>query len=405
MEPAPPARAGVSGLFAETGRSETAEGSHPIPTSADQPRARLGYAAPLEVRQRGRAFVIFSRPHVTGRSISGEREGRVLDFVAPRAARRAGGVRFVIAIAALALLVPPWCGPAAADPQDDPLVELKELSQQAEQLAATVQTAQATLDNRLQALTRADQAHAVDLAEFDAASGRLASYQQAVDVLAAAVYTGGRADGLHALLTATTPKGLIDKLSVQRVMATEMSSRMRGFRQAEREAKLREATAAKSAAAAAAAVEAAAEVRADLQSTQSELRSRIAAVQAKGLMLDTAGQAVSPGSVILPGSVIAASDLVAPVPAIGMNGLVPNASVLAAYIMSTFPGVQSIGGVRADPLPDHPSGRALDIMTGTNMDLGDAINADLQRQAGRFGIDYTMWRVPDHFNHVHVTVS
>ena len=44
-------------------------------------------------------------------------------------------------------------------------------------------------------------------------------------------------------------------------------------------------------------------------------------------------------------------------------------------------------------------------MTGTNMDLGDAINADLQRQAGRFGIDYTMWRVPDHFNHVHVTVS
>ena len=93
------------------------------------------------------------------------------------------------------------------------------------------------------------------------------------------------------------------------------------------------------------------------------------------------------------------------VPLVGTGGLVPNARNLMQYIVATYPGVQSIGGVRADSRPDHPSGRAIDIMIGSDMALGDAINADIQSQAGRFGVEYTMWRVADHFNHVHVTVS
>ncbi len=93
------------------------------------------------------------------------------------------------------------------------------------------------------------------------------------------------------------------------------------------------------------------------------------------------------------------------VPTVGMGGLVPTARALAACISNTYPGVQSIGGVRSDPLPDHPSGHAIDIMIGSDMGLGDAINADVQSQVGRFGVVYTMWRVANHFNHVHVTVS
>ncbi len=93
------------------------------------------------------------------------------------------------------------------------------------------------------------------------------------------------------------------------------------------------------------------------------------------------------------------------VPQIGMGGLVPNARNLAQYIVANYPGVQSIGGVRADSRPDHPSGRAIDIMIGSDMALGDAIHSDIQSQAGRFGVEYTMWRVADHFNHIHVTVS
>lgn len=93
-----------------------------------------------------------------------------------------------------------------------------------------------------------------------------------------------------------------------------------------------------------------------------------------------------------------------PVPTVGMGGLVPNARALAAYVADRYPGVLAIGGVRADPFPDHPSGHAIDIMIGSDMGLGDAINADVQGQAGRFGVSYTLWRVANHFNHVHVTV-
>lgn len=92
------------------------------------------------------------------------------------------------------------------------------------------------------------------------------------------------------------------------------------------------------------------------------------------------------------------------VPLVGGGGLCPNASALASYIMENYPGVQSIGGVRKDRLPDHPSGHALDIMIGSNMGLGDAINADIKSQSSRWEVKYTLWRVKDHFNHVHVTV-
>ena len=91
------------------------------------------------------------------------------------------------------------------------------------------------------------------------------------------------------------------------------------------------------------------------------------------------------------------------VPLVGASGLTPNAAALAKYIAGNYPGVQSIGGVRGDRLPDHPSGHAIDIMVG-NMGLGDTIAADVRSQAGRFGVKYILWRVADHFDHVHVTV-
>ena len=107
---------------------------------------------------------------------------------------------------------------------------------------------------------------------------------------------------------------------------------------------------------------------------------------------------------ITAGLIATSSATASAVPLVGMNGLCPNAVALMQYITATYPDVQSIGGVRPDSRPDHPSGHALDIMIGSNMGLGDTINADVQSQAGRFGVKYTMWRVPDHFNHVHVTV-
>lgn len=92
------------------------------------------------------------------------------------------------------------------------------------------------------------------------------------------------------------------------------------------------------------------------------------------------------------------------VPEIGVNGLCPNARALMDYIAATYPGVKAIGGVRPDRLPDHPSGHALDIMVGSNVGLGDAIAADVRSQSGRFAVRYVLWKVPHHFDHVHVTV-
>ena len=108
---------------------------------------------------------------------------------------------------------------------------------------------------------------------------------------------------------------------------------------------------------------------------------------------------------ITAGLMAASSATASAVPLVEMNGLCPNAQALMQYITATYPGVQSIGGVRPDSRPDHPSGHAIDIMIGSNTGLGDAINADVQGQSGRFGVQYTMWRVAGHFDHVHVTVA
>lgn len=314
-----------------------------------------------------------------------------MKFHPPFVAKSVACKPVVGAIVGLVALGVVWGGAAYADPAQDSVASFNELSRQAEQLIETVQTAQLDLDKKLQLQSEADKKHADDLATLDAAKEQLDTHQGAVDKLAAAVYVGGRADGINAILTAASPQSFIDKLAIQRVMATKISEQMQSFRQVEQEAQTIEAASAKSAADAKAAADAASAVRADLQRKQSQLQTQVALVKASYAVLSPAMQAaLGPGAAI---------------PTVGMSGLVPNARALAAYIIATYPGVQSIGGVRADSLPDHPSGHAIDIMISSDMALGDAINADVQSQAGRFGVAYTMWRVANHFNHVHVTVS
>jgi len=297
----------------------------------------------------------------------------------------------VAAMVGLTALSVVWGGVAYADPAQDNVASFNELSRQAEQLLESAQGAQLDLDKKLQLQREADDKHAGDLAAFDAAKAQLAIRQAAVDKLAAADYMGGGAGGFSVILTATSPQRFIDKLAIERVMVTTMSEQLQSFREVEQEAQTIEAASATSAADARAAADAASAVRAELGRQQSELQTQVAVVKASYAALSPAMQALlGPGAAI---------------PTVGMRGLVPNARALTAYIIATYPGVQSIGGVRADYLPDHPSGRAIDIMIGSNMALGDAINADVLSQAGRFGVTYTMWRVSAHFDHIHVSVS
>lgn len=194
-----------------------------------------------------------------------------------RGLRRPG----VGAIVGITLLMGMFTGSVQADPADDALAKLNELSRQAEQATEAMHSAQLDLDNKLAIQLTAEARHAADVAAADAARSQLAYFQVAVDEVAAAEYMGGRTDGLEAMLTAKSPQGLIDQLSVQRVMAAEMSAQMKSFREIGRQAALAQEASAKSAAEAKTAAEQAAAVRADLQSKQSRLQIQIAVVKSQ----------------------------------------------------------------------------------------------------------------------------
>ncbi|OBH18902.1 MULTISPECIES: peptidoglycan hydrolase RipC [unclassified Mycobacterium] len=187
----------------------------------------------------------------------------------------------------------------SADPADDALAKLNQLSRQAEQTTEAMHSAQLDLNDKLMAQRAADKKHDDAQAAVDAAKERLASYQGAVNKLAAATYMGGRVDGMTAMLTAGSPQGLIDKLAMQRQMATQMADQMKNFRVASEQAATAEREAAKSAADAKSAAEQAAAVRASLQSKQSQLQVQIAVVKSQYVSLSPEQRTAlaDPGSV------------------------------------------------------------------------------------------------------------
>ena len=107
------------------------------------------------------------------------------------------------------------------------------------------------------------------------------------------------------------------------------------------------------------------------------------------------------------------------------QGLVPNAIKVHRDVCHRWPQITNYGGVRPDSMPEHPSGRALDIMISNNA-TGWEIANYLRANAGRLGIsqvifDQQIWTVQrsgegwrgmsdrggataNHRDHVHVTV-
>jgi Skp family chaperone for outer membrane proteins len=107
------------------------------------------------------------------------------------------------------------------------------------------------------------------------------------------------------------------------------------------------------------------------------------------------------------------------------SGLTSDAVRVHRAICARFPAVKAYGGVRADSLPEHPSGRALDAMI-SNTGTGWAIANFVRANAKRLGVsqvifDRRIWTVQrggegwrnfgdrgsvsaNHEDHVHVTV-
>ena len=241
-------------------------------------------------------------------------------------------------VAGITVFAAVMSGTVHADPSEDGVAKLNELSRQAEQLTEAMHTAQLDLDNKLQAQAAAEKKHSDDLARADAAKGELATYQGAVDKFAAAVYMGGRTDGLNAILTAESPQGLIDKMAVQKVMATEMSAQMQNYRRVNEEAVRAEADSAKSAADAKTAAEQAAAVRADLQRKQSQLQVQIAIVKSRYATL-TPDQRTA---------------LAAP-------GPVPPVQILAAPAPDALPNLDAPPAEAPAPAPEAPAPEAVPL--------------------------------------------
>lgn len=184
-------------------------------------------------------------------------------------------------IAGLTVLSGALASAVYADPQQDALAKLTELSREAEQTTEAMHSAQLDLNEKLEVQAAAEAKLAADHAAAEAAQAQLAVFQAGVNKFAAAQYMGGRTSGFNAILTAGSPQGLIDTLAVQRVMATEMSAQMSNFRAVSEQAKTAEANSVRSAAEAKTAAEQAAAVRADLQSKQSDLQRKIAVVRSQ----------------------------------------------------------------------------------------------------------------------------
>jgi cell wall-associated NlpC family hydrolase len=187
----------------------------------------------------------------------------------------------IASIAGLVALSGAFSTNVLADPADDALAKLNELSRQAEQTTEAMHSAQLDLNEKLAAQRAAEKKHADAQAELAAAKSRLATFQASVNRFAAAMYMGGRTDGMEAILTAESPQQLISKLAVQRVISTELATQMASYRAAGEAAAKAEQASAKSAADAKTAAEQAAAVRASLQSKQSRLQLQIAVVKSQ----------------------------------------------------------------------------------------------------------------------------
>jgi peptidoglycan DL-endopeptidase CwlO len=199
------------------------------------------------------------------------------------------------AVAATSICGSLIAGAVHADPAEDALAKLNELSHQAEQTTEAMHTAQLDLDKKLAAQKAAEEKHAADVAAAEEAKSQLANYQGVVDKLAAAMYMGGRTDSLSAIMTADSPQHLIDQMSAQEAVATEMSVQMAGYRALSQKTAAAESRSARSAAEAKTAAEQAAAVRADVQAKQSKLQSQIAIVKSQFLALTPAQRSAIAG--------------------------------------------------------------------------------------------------------------
>lgn len=134
-------------------------------------------------------------------------------------------------------------------------------------------------------------------------------------------------------------------------------------------------------------------------------------------------------SELAPKSAAAAKKRTTPIRGSGVSGLTPSARQVLDGVTSTFGQINSVSGVRADYLPDHPSGRAIDFMipnwsSSSGLAVGNGAVELVQKNAGKWNVKYIIFRqriwypgrgwksmsnrgsaTANHMDHVHVSVN
>ncbi|AXE37981.1 SH3 domain-containing protein [Acidipropionibacterium virtanenii] len=112
----------------------------------------------------------------------------------------------------------------------------------------------------------------------------------------------------------------------------------------------------------------------------------------------------------------------------GLSGLRPNAVGIVNRVLTAFPQIKTVYGVRSDSIDDHPSGHAVDLMLprGTSdRALGQQIANYFRAHAKELNVQYVMWNkqiwnisrnsegwravadrgsaTANHMDHVHIT--
>ena len=76
----------------------------------------------------------------------------------------------------------------------------------------------------------------------------------------------------------------------------------------------------------------------------------------------------------------------------------------AGHLLQEMFGVEDVIGVASrpgNPTSDHPRGYALDFMVDRS--TGDALAAYAEENSETLGVSYVLWRVADHYDHVHIS--
>ncbi|QMU18999.1 phage tail protein [Gordonia rubripertincta] len=89
------------------------------------------------------------------------------------------------------------------------------------------------------------------------------------------------------------------------------------------------------------------------------------------------------------GGAVSGGDKLAPLS--GEGGLKPIAVMMRRLIFRMWKQITDIGGYRQDAYPEHPSGRALDIMV-PNAKTGDEVNGWVHANSKKFPIEHTIWQ-------------